>query len=248
MSAGYWLLGLRVGRGHGSCENLECSARDETLEHIEGADRIGFCVPFTVSASSGPRAAAVAAVGLCMPACGQACGPRSIYSGAKSLAALGCAEYSAAAPSVTSVPLVPPSAATSGVKSRIGESGAAPPVAEQASRLRGIRRSAASGRKSEADSRMGPGRRVPRTCRSAGPTVSKNGTIGGPVRGRESYRRNGGAAPWSGRSGGGVGGPNRKGPPAVSFGPGAARFLFQRKWGAHLPATAQLRSSLLPSR
>ena len=107
MSAGYWLLGLRVGRGHGSCENLECSARDETLEHIEGADRIGFCVPFTVSASSGPRAAAVAAVGLCMPACGQACGPRSIYSGAKSLAALGCAEYSAAAPSVTSVPLVP---------------------------------------------------------------------------------------------------------------------------------------------
>ena len=73
------------------------------------------------------------------------CGPRSI--------------------SVTSVPLVPPSAAapwvafdscqvttnlpSPGVKSRIGESGAAPPVAEQASRFRGICRSVASGRKSD---------------------------------------------------------------------------------------------------
>ena len=79
-----------------------------------------------------------------------------------------------------------------GMKSRIGESGAAPPVAEQASRFRGIRRSTASGRKSEADSRMGPGRRVLCTCRLAGPTVSKSGTIGGPARGRESYCRNGG--------------------------------------------------------
>ena len=73
----------------GVLPNPKWSARDETMELVRGANRIGFRFSFTVSA----------------------CGPRSIYSGAKSLAALGCAEYSAAAPSVTSVPLVPPSAA-----------------------------------------------------------------------------------------------------------------------------------------
>ena len=51
---------------------------------------------------------------LCFSFTVSACGPRSIYSGAKSLATLGCAEYSAAAPSVTSVPLVPPSAGSCG--------------------------------------------------------------------------------------------------------------------------------------
>ena len=107
---------------------------------------------------------------------------------------IGSASLSAAAPWVVngSGPGEHQPSISPGVKSRIGESGAAPPVAEQASRFRGIRRSAASGRKSEADSRMGPGRRVPRACRSAGPTVSKSGTIGGPARGRESYCRNGG--------------------------------------------------------
>ena len=76
----------------GVCGSFKWSARDETPELIRGANRIGFRSSFTVSA----------------------CGPRSIYSGAKSLATLGCAEYSAAAPSVTSVPLVPPSAGSCG--------------------------------------------------------------------------------------------------------------------------------------
>ena len=116
-----------------------------------------------------------------------ACGPRSIYSGAKSLATLGCAEYSAAAPSVTSVPLVSPFAA-------------APLVVNGSCQV---------------------------TSSLPSPGVKS---------------RIGGHSPWSGRSGRGVGEPNRKGSPAVSFGPGAARFLFQRKWGAHSHAATRRNS------
>jgi len=73
-----------------------------------------------------------------------------------------------------------------------GETGNAPPVADAASLFRGIRRSAASGRISESDSRQGPGWQTRSVWEPEWPNGEQMRHDWQTRSGRESHRHDGG--------------------------------------------------------